>query len=174
MDPAGRGHGSNVMDGTRDDYSTGVATTTSGTQKLHRREDPRNNYDNSSRSQRYDQEASLRRDGATGTTGHTGYDQTDKNTSAGPHSSKIMNKLDPRVDSSNPEGHDLASRTRDEYGTSTQPGVATSRNHFHCMNCGHKNDASHLSDATGQQVTGRSSLHCMNCGHRNEVSHLLR
>ena len=46
------------------------------------------------------------------------------------------------------------------------------RSHFHCMGCGHKNDASHLKDHQGQP-TSRSELHCMNCGHRNQVGHLL-
>ena len=46
------------------------------------------------------------------------------------------------------------------------------RSHFHCMGCGHKNDASHLRDHQGQP-TSRSELHCMNCGHRNQVGHLL-
>jgi hypothetical protein len=48
------------------------------------------------------------------------------------------------------------------------------RSHFHCMNCGHKNDASHLTDHQGGAVSGRTALHCMDCGHRNEVGHMLR
>jgi len=59
------------------------------------------------------------------------------------------------------EGHDPA--------TNAIHGV---RSHFHCMGCGHKNDASHLRDHQGQP-TNRSELHCMNCGHRNQVGHLL-
>jgi hypothetical protein len=248
MDPAGRGAGSNVMDRTRDDYAAGTDPTNTGSNKLHRREDPRSNYDNSGRSQRHDQEASLTRDhatGATGTTGNTGhlgqtahgtttsssaYGQTHNSASNGPHNSKIMNKLDPRVDSSNPEGYDRDSsryqekesgpsqgalagaagaaglgsrshhhgdperryddspatgtldrhdRTHDAsrgglVSGTTSSSTGGSRSFFHCMNCGHKNDASHLRDAAGGAVTGRSSLHCMNCGHRNEVGHMLR
>ena len=351
MDPADRERGSNVMDRSRADYAGGADDLgRSGSNKLHKRDDPRSNYDNSSRSARADQEAALRREQGTGTTRQTGYGDTTSGTthqsgygdttsgsrydqsqgttgSSGEpiHNSKLMNKLDPRVDNSNIQdkesskyqdkdrdsgygggasggagaaaataaathsGRDkrtdrsdygtqssttgntythgardtqgthgtsrdtygttssaLPTRTRDEYGTgatgtergdfSRDPrhgeysshggGAGTTaaaaaplassgrhvhghqsmkqeeqrrgsspvpysmsgahtldpatqaisglRRHFHCMGCGHKNDAGHLRDAQGQQVQGRNELHCMNCGHRNQVGHMIK
>lgn len=58
MDPAESGHGANVMGRTRGDYSHG--NTDSGHNVLHKRDDPRTNYDNSGRAARDDQAAVLR------------------------------------------------------------------------------------------------------------------
>lgn len=115
MDPADRQRGSNVMDRDRNDYGT----ATSGSQKLHKQTDPRANYDNSGRAARYDQEAILRQqeqDRAGGQAGYgtahttSSYDQSGS-TGKEPHNSKIMNKLDPRVDSTQTDTYDNSRST---------------------------------------------------------------
>jgi hypothetical protein len=103
MDPADREHGSNIMERDRKDYG-GIGTATSGSQKLHKSHDPRSNYDNSARAARSDQEAVLRQqenERAGGVAGYGTTSITSASDQAGrePHNSRLANKLDPRVDS---------------------------------------------------------------------------
>ena len=91
-----------------------------------------------------------------------------------PHSSSLLNKLDPRVDS----GAGATSSSPQVPGaypsSSSTTDTSTKRNYFHCMHCGHRNDASQLQSPDGGAYTNQSGfLHCASCGHRNGVSDLV-
>jgi hypothetical protein len=123
-----REHGSNIMERDRNDYG-GVGSATSGSQKLHKSHDPRSNYDNSARAARSDQEAVLRQQENERAGGDAGYDHSGKE----PHNSKLMNKLDPRVDSTQADSRttDYGSKHSENpsYGATSAAAAAGSQYH---------------------------------------------
>ena len=124
MDPAARAHGSNVMGGTTDPTSGLTGTSSSHHNKLHKKDDPRGYENTTTTSDDYNRGPGLRqKQGETTGAGvmsssradrDRDYENDNNNSGAnnGPHNSKLLNKLDPRVDSkdTSTSGYDNSGR----------------------------------------------------------------
>ena len=166
--------------GTHDTYGgitdTGTGTSgTAGTSSLPTRTRDEHGTPIISSSQRgYGSGGSDPRFSSAGTYHDTSTSNDTSKTTA-PHSSSLLNKLDPRVKS----GADTTSFSS-TYQTpgafpsdSSTTNPSTEQNFFHCMHCGHKNDASQLQSPDGGAYKSETGfLHCTSCGHRNGVSGL--